>query len=114
MSDINTLKLSAEFGTSPVGSEVRSWDWSEDDNGYKTRYEFDTIPDEAITVTSPWTERTAQYMLNTLTLWAPRSADMVTRFTVSDGNGSFTASSWMRLSEALELFTSFLEMVGLK
>jgi len=112
MSDINTLKLSAEFGTSPVGSEVRSWDWSEDDHGYKTRYEFDMIPDEAITVTSPWVVWDAHAFKDALAYYT--HVTLVTRFTVSDGNGSFTASSWMRLSEALELFTSFLEMVGVK
>jgi hypothetical protein len=105
----STIKLSAEFGTAPVGAEVRSWDWAEDEYGYKTRYEFDLIPAEAVTVTSKWAERD---QIGHLVGDMAEASDptLVVRYTI-DANGSFQAITWMRFDEALELLINFLEAV---
>jgi hypothetical protein len=107
-----TLKLSAEFGVAPVGAEVRSWDWSEDEDGFRFRSEFDIIPDEAITVTSKWADRSDEIGHLRLDMAEATDPTLVVRFTVQTADAqSFTASTWMRFAEASELLTAFVESV---
>jgi len=101
----NDLRLQAEFGTAPVGAEIESWDWAEDEFGYKTRYDFTLIPDEVITIWSDWQVRPdVAGFLHTL---SHDSAEHCVRFTVQQGD-SFTASTWCRFSEAHKLLSDFL------
>ena len=107
-----TVKLSAEFGFAPVGAETRSWDWAEDEYGYKTRYEFDIIPDEAVTVTSVWADHSDR--VDSVLADLARNSDpcVVIRLTISvPEKNSFFCGTWMRFDEAFELVTNFLESV---
>lgn len=102
-----TVTLSAEFGIAPEGAEIDSWDWAEDEDGYRRRYEFLMIPEEAVTVTNPWADRSdgipgIRARLNNVTdpIW-------VVRLTVSRGT-SFMATCWTRFAEAGQMLTKFL------
>lgn len=100
-----TTTAHAEFGTSPVGSEVLEWDWNEDDFGFRWKSEYNVIPDEAITVTVDWRQVSVSGLVDAVShIGDPADfAQRVVRFTVSETNGDFIATGWVRYSEAARM-----------
>lgn len=99
----------AEFGTSPVGSEIESWDWSEDEDGFRTRYEFTMVPSSAVKVTVDWAAMSIDSLAECVS-HVGNSADYstrVVRLTVSKGNGDFLATTWVRYAEAAEALAAW-------
>lgn len=92
----------AEFGTSPVGSEISEWDWSEDDNGYRFKSEYVLVPSSAVKVTVDWKKMAVVSLLDCVShVGDPADyATRVVRFTVQKDNGDFLATTWVRYAEA--------------
>lgn len=102
-----TTTAHAEFGISPVGSEVLEWDWNEDDFGFRFKSEYNIIPDEAINVTVEWAEVSLASLVEAVaSAGSPADyATRVVRYTVSNqDNGDFIASTWVRYAEAARDF----------
>ena len=95
----------AEFGTAPVGAEVLEWDWNEDDFGFRFKSEYNIIPDEAITVTVDWRQVSVSGLVDAVSNVNDHAdfATWVVRFTVSETNGDFISTSWVRYSEAARM-----------
>lgn len=102
-------KWSASFGTAPVGAEVPSWDWNEDEDGYKSRYEFTYIPSDAVMVILDDVSGTGGIgtLLNILD--ETDDAEEVAIVTVQYGT-SFIALGWMRFAEAAEAVRGFFKV----
>lgn len=101
------IKLYAEWGAAPVGSEVIEHDWIEDEHGYRERFEYEIIPEKVVTVYSPWSPISPRSFLELCEMFAP--ADVV-RFTVSAPDSrSFHASTWVRVPEAVKAVTEFVK-----
>lgn len=73
-------------------------------DGYKHRYDYTLIPNEAITVTSKWAERNANDFLSSI---SNQTANTVVRFTVRSGD-SFLATTWQRSAQAHAALLDFL------
>jgi hypothetical protein len=104
---MSSFKLSAEFGTAPVGAETIEWDWIENKDGYRERYEFTLIPDESVEVSLEWSSFSPETFL---TLCEPLDQERVVRFTISAiGKLSLHASTWVRVSEAAAVVANFVK-----
>lgn len=102
-----TLTLKAEFGNSPVGSEVVETESYWDDYGCKISYEYEIVPAEAVAVHTEWAELPCVMEFKSA-LEEMDDPTLVVRFTISLGQ-AFTASTWMRFPRGLCLINEFLE-----
>lgn len=103
------IKLSAEFGTAPVGAEVEEWEWAEDEDGYRFESHYMIIPPEAITVRLDWHGITPDCFVDLCETYGADPTVVVRYTIVHDASKSFIASTWVRVSEALADITAFLE-----
>jgi len=105
-----TLTLKAEFGNSPVGSEIVATESYWDEHGCKVFYDYDLIPAETVAVHTPWAEWKSVPGFQTA-LEEMDDPCLVVRFTISQGQ-SFTATSWVRFAEGHKYLTEFLAQIS--
>lgn len=109
------FNLSISTGTAPAGSVVESWDWSEDEDGFRYRSYFTHVPADVVTMDDdePWklTEIPASYVLAVVKHAAiqPNAVAQVTVMT-EDGR-SFMATTWHEASYILTIVEDFLGAV---
>lgn len=96
---------SVSFATSPVLSEVVSWDWAEDEFGGRTRYEYVVIPHEAVSGESRVITGKGAASLQRLLLAAARNeeraATTIVMLTISGEGSDFLAMGWTRIIDAI-------------
>lgn len=92
----------AEFGTSPVGSEISEWDWSKDEDGFRTRVDYTLVPSSAVKVHVDWAKMSVARLYEAVSFVGHPDdyATRVVRFTVQKDNGDFLATTWVRYAEA--------------
>lgn len=101
------LSFRATIGVAPVGAEELSWDTIEDEDGYRSRYEFFIIPDEKVTQVATYSSDSMS--LAGLLNWLDSGDEFsVVEFSMSFGNGDFMAYGWTRATEAAADIRKFL------
>lgn len=92
----------AEFGSSPVGSEITEWDWSETEDGDRFQSFYTLVPSSAVSVKVDWAKMSVNSLLECVShVGDPADyATRVVRFTVQKDNGDFLATTWVRYAEA--------------
>lgn len=103
-------------GTAPADSVVTEWDWHTDDDGYRSRVEYDLIPAESVTPT--WeregtcdTYATALGAAHWFAEYARElhGSNTAVMVTVSDGTGmSFLCTAWNTVEATMQSIAATL------